>query len=138
MVQLRAPTATHLPLWSSPHDGDTGRTAVEQQATEKEVSESLAPYRDGDNATLPPLHRQAHLAFMSQWFRPLPAQALPFDQNRSWLIYWVVHTSDLLGIPWGSYPLPLEQGGSKDVRTRAMDTLLSLQNPTGGFAGGPG
>ncbi|WFD06092.1 protein farnesyltransferase [Malassezia vespertilionis] len=58
---------------------------------------------------------------------PLPAPFVAFDSNRAWIIYWVAHALDLMGMPL--------QGA---MRVRAVSTLLHFQDPHGGFGGGPG
>lgn len=141
MVDLRAQPGTRLPIWPSPQDYYEGKTTASQLEAEEEITERLSPYRlGGIKASAPPvLHRKAHLDFMAQWTRPMPAAYLAFDQNRSWLLYWVTQVYDLLGSPWGMAPQSIESDGTKDARTRVADTLLSFQHPlTGGFAGGPG
>lgn len=141
MVELRALPGTRLPAWPMLPDWYEGSSTALQEETEDEIAQRLQPYRtEGPLAAPGPvLRRKAHLDFMSQWMRPLSSEYVAFDQNRSWLIFWVAQTYDLLGSPWGTARQARQDGTAKDVRTRAVDTLLSFQNPvTGGFAGGPG
>ncbi|KAN0060445.1 CAAX farnesyltransferase (FTase) subunit beta [Thecaphora frezii] len=78
-------------------------------------------------APLPTLNRQAHLNFLIKQIDPLPAPFVSFDTNRAWLLYWILHSYDLLSAS-------LDPSG----RARAITTLLSFQNrQTGGFGGGP-
>ncbi len=73
------------------------------------------------------LERQAHVAFLTKLLEPLPGAYTAFDTNRSWLLYWILHSFDLLSVA-------LDPKG----RARAIATLLSFQNKsTGGFGGGP-
>lgn len=76
---------------------------------------------------LPPLNRSAHVSFLGRMLEPLPAAYVSMDSNRPWLIYWVLHSYDLLGAA-------LDARG----RARAISTLLSFQHQRGGFGGGPG
>ncbi|EPQ27107.1 uncharacterized protein PFL1_05389 [Pseudozyma flocculosa PF-1] len=78
-------------------------------------------------APIPPLNRQAHLNFLIKQIDPLPASFVGFDTNRAWLLYWILHSYDLLSAT-------LDASG----RARAIATLVSFQNTlTGGFGGGP-
>ncbi|CBQ70127.1 related to RAM1-protein farnesyltransferase, beta subunit [Sporisorium reilianum SRZ2] len=73
------------------------------------------------------LERQAHVNFLTKMLEPLPGAYTAFDTNRSWLLYWILHSYDLLSVS-------LDPKG----RARAIATLLSFQNKaTGGFGGGP-
>lgn len=73
------------------------------------------------------LERQAHVNFLTKLLEPLPSAYTAFDTNRSWLLYWILHSYDLLSVS-------LDPKG----RARAIATLLSFQNKsTGGFGGGP-
>ncbi|PWN50831.1 terpenoid cyclases/Protein prenyltransferase [Violaceomyces palustris] len=83
---------------------------------------------DSGPPLIPTLKRSQHLKFLSKWIDPMPAAYLAFDTNRPWLLYWVLHSYDLLS-------------ASLDDRgiARSITTLLSFQNKqTGGFGGGPG
>lgn len=73
------------------------------------------------------LERQAHISFLTKLLEPLPGAYTAFDTNRSWLLYWILHSYDLLSVS-------LDPKG----RARAIATLLSFQNKgSGGFGGGP-
>ena len=73
------------------------------------------------------LERQAHINFLTKLLEPLPGAYTAFDTNRSWLLYWIFHSYDLLSVS-------LDPKG----RVKAIATLLSFQNKaTGGFGGGP-
>lgn len=73
------------------------------------------------------LERKAHISFLTKLLEPLPTGFTAFDTNRSWLLYWILHSYDLLSVS-------LDPKG----RARAIATLLSFQNKaTGGFGGGP-
>ncbi|CAD6891676.1 unnamed protein product [Tilletia controversa] len=74
----------------------------------------------------PNLNRQAHVAFLAQMLEPLPPSFVGFDSNRTWILYWVTHSYDLLRTTL-----------SPHRRARAIATLLSCQHPQGGFGGGP-
>ncbi|GAC97897.1 farnesyltransferase beta subunit [Pseudozyma hubeiensis SY62] len=93
----------------------------EQQRAQGSANEAASP-----KPTLL-LERQAHITFLTKLLEPLPGAFTAFDTNRSWLLYWILHSYDLLSVS-------LDPKG----RARAIVTLLSFQNSgTGGFGGGP-
>ncbi|SNX87425.1 related to RAM1 - protein farnesyltransferase, beta subunit [Melanopsichium pennsylvanicum] len=102
---------------------NTWLSEAEQAQQSEEVSA-------GDKATPRPgllLERQAHVNFLTKLLEPLPGAYTAFDTNRSWLLYWILQSYDLLSVS-------LDPKG----RARAIATLLSFQNTaTGGFGGGP-
>lgn len=147
--------AINAPAWSVPNDGVESTTSDEQLETERAIHKLFAPLRklqhnlvdadfDKDDSLVNPwlpsgeqasiaqpaklvLDRQAHINFLVKLLEPLPAGYTAFDTNRSWLLYWVFHSFDLLATS-------LDPKG----RARAIATLLSFQNlGTGGFGGGP-
>lgn len=132
----------HYATWPSPFHGYEGPTTISQLETEEEILALLSEHwaqTDGPNKPDPELYRQVHLKFMAKCTLPIPGTFLSADSNRVWFIYWVTHTFELLGTPWGSNASSMQVGASKDPRTRAADTILSFQNPvTGGFGGGRG
>ncbi|KAK0525915.1 CAAX farnesyltransferase (FTase) subunit beta [Tilletia horrida] len=74
----------------------------------------------------PALNRAAHIAFLARMLEPLPGPYVAFDSSRSWVLYWVTHSYDLLRTVL-----------DPQSRAQAITTLLSFQNPHGGFGGGP-
>ncbi|SAM85599.1 related to RAM1-protein farnesyltransferase, beta subunit [Ustilago bromivora] len=100
--------------WLSAAEQDQQR---EQAAADKKPTPKLSLLLD----------RQAHINFLTKLLEPLPGAYTAFDTNRSWLLYWILHSYDLLSVS-------LDSKG----RARAIATLLSFQNTaTGGFGGGP-
>ncbi|KAJ1446719.1 terpenoid cyclases/protein prenyltransferase alpha-alpha toroid [Pelagophyceae sp. CCMP2097] len=95
--------------------------------------ESLAPRRIADlvangvvnDQRQPRLLRDAHVRYLARGLRGLGASYVSLDASRPWLIYWILHSMDVLDA------LPAE------TTRAAVDTLKSCQNARGGFGGGP-
>ena len=60
-------------------------------------------------------------------FRELSEGYECLDASRPWLVYWILHSLELLGEPI----TPKE-------KSEFSSFLARCQNPTGGFGGGPG
>ena len=56
----------------------------------------------------------------------LPSGFVSLDASRPWMCYWIVHALQLLGKPIPS-----------NIQVRIISTLKHMQNPDGGFGGGP-
>ncbi|CAB4056324.1 FNTB [Lepeophtheirus salmonis] len=84
----------------------------------------------GKNSTpekLPELDRESIRNFLLKGLRSLSSGYQNLDASRPWLMYWIVHSLELLRIPIPEAVIP--------------DIILSLKhchNSTGGFGGGPG
>ena len=114
-------------MWPTPDDLCPTQTSIDQQQTEEAIHELVAPYEAACTA-LPGLRRAEHAAFLLRILEPLSARYVAFDSNRAWLIYWIAHSLDLMGMPL--------QGA---MQARAISTLLHFQDvERGGFGGGPG
>ncbi|OWZ70996.1 hypothetical protein AYX14_03620 [Cryptococcus neoformans] len=72
------------------------------------------------------LRKQEHTQFLASNFFQLPGKFVSLDASRPWLVFWTVHSLDLLGVA-------LDQG----TKDRVVSTLLHFLSPKGGFAGGP-
>ncbi len=57
----------------------------------------------------------------------LPGAFHCLDASRPWLVYWILHSMELLG-----------QKPEETTRNAVRDFLKRCQNPGGGFGGGPG
>ncbi|TKY87992.1 hypothetical protein EX895_003088 [Sporisorium graminicola] len=99
-------------------------------STAEQEQQRTAQASSVDKSTPKPtllLERQAHINFLTKMLEPLPGAYTAFDTNRSWLLYWILHSYDLLSVSL-----------DPKSRARAIATLLSFQNKaTGGFGGGP-
>ncbi|KAJ9476042.1 Protein farnesyltransferase subunit beta [Pseudozyma hubeiensis] len=115
---------------STGSNGKGGGTVVNPWLSPAEQEHQRAQASTHEAASPKPtlfLERQAHITFLTKLLEPLPGAFTAFDTNRSWLLYWILHSYDLLSVS-------LDPKG----RARAIATLLSFQNSgTGGFGGGP-
>lgn len=83
--------------------------------------------RGGTNAHgLPRLDRERHARFLHRQVGRLPGQFMAADASRPWIFYWSLGGLALLGEDVAGY------------REALAGTVRSVQNPTGGFGGGPG
>jgi protein farnesyltransferase subunit beta len=71
------------------------------------------------------LFREKHISYLKKNLGYLSSGFACLDSSRPWMIYWICHALYLLE---GE---PVEQYG--DI----ISTLQSMQNETGGYAGGP-
>jgi protein farnesyltransferase subunit beta len=72
------------------------------------------------------LAKGLHASYFGKYLLKLPAPYASLDASRPWLVYWCLHGFDLLGV---ALDMPMRQRGAA--------TILSFQDPKGGFAGGP-
>ncbi|KAI8901960.1 terpenoid cyclases/protein prenyltransferase alpha-alpha toroid [Globomyces pollinis-pini] len=74
------------------------------------------------------LKKHAHIQFLEEPFEDgLNRWYVSLDASKPWIIYWIFHGLDLL-----------ERDQPIDTKQRAIETLRSCQNQTGGYSGGPG
>ncbi|KAI8096543.1 terpenoid cyclases/protein prenyltransferase alpha-alpha toroid [Halteromyces radiatus] len=112
-------------------DGLPTETSFEQKRTEDLVLEAFVPYAP-NNVNREPLEsvqleRAKHIAYLKRGLTHLGRWMVALDASRPWLMYWMLHSLDLL-----------EEPLSEDIQTRAVSTLATCQHPSGGFGGGPG
>ena len=101
-------TLPHVPL---PSNGHPTPTLAEQADTERLISELLTllsppdippPAKDADGFALGPeptiMRTNEHAKFLAGTFFKLPAGFVALDASRPWLMYWTVHSLDLLGV----------------------------------------
>ncbi|KAI0628312.1 terpenoid cyclases/Protein prenyltransferase [Trametes polyzona] len=108
----------------TPTDGYTTATSTLQAATENVIKSHILP----PNGPQPELQKRFHFEFLLRNLRQgFPERYVSQDASQPWLIYWTLHGFSILG------------AGLDDVtKKRSIETLLALQHPDGGFAGGPG
>ncbi|EIW52190.1 terpenoid cyclases/Protein prenyltransferase [Trametes versicolor FP-101664 SS1] len=115
MVNVYSPT---------PIDGYSTPTSTLQASTENVIKSHILPA----GGAQPELQKRSHFEFLLRNLRQgFPERYVSQDASQPWLIYWTLHGFSILG------------AGLDDVtKKRSIETLLALQHPDGGFAGGPG
>ncbi|WVF65571.1 hypothetical protein IAT40_000300 [Kwoniella sp. CBS 6097] len=115
--------STPLPSNSAPTD-----TLTEQAETESLISDlfSRLPSPQSDVDTPATLRKGEHTQFLASTFFKLPGKFVSLDASRPWLVFWTVHSLDILGVA-------LDQG----TKDRVVSTVLKFLSPNGGFGGGP-
>lgn len=118
-VEILKPTASSMPfqpsVYSLPHEplssnSHPSATLDEQSETEQLIESLLQlttpPCQPGQDfiAGSTVLRPSEHVKFFSQSLFTLPAGYVSLDASRPWLIFWTVHSLDLLGVA-------LDQGG---------------------------
>nr|XP_019048040.1 protein farnesyltransferase subunit beta [Kwoniella bestiolae CBS 10118]OCF26970.1 protein farnesyltransferase subunit beta [Kwoniella bestiolae CBS 10118] len=124
------PSIYTLPTSPLPTNSHPTSTLTEQQETESLISSLFAllppPTSDTDSDSITSLRKQEHTQFLASTFFKLPGKFVSLDASRPWLVFWSVHSLDLLGVA-------LDQG----TKDRVVSTILKFLSPSGGFAGGP-
>ncbi|WWC64057.1 uncharacterized protein I303_106664 [Kwoniella dejecticola CBS 10117] len=122
------PSIYSLPPTALPTNSHPSATLDEQQETESLISSLFSllpsPTTESDDKTV--LRKNEHTQFLASTFFKLPGKFVSLDASRPWLIFWTVHSLDILGVA-------LDQG----TKDRVVSTILKFLAPTGGFAGGP-
>lgn len=118
----------------TPVDGYPTSTSTLQTATENILLKQLLDSSriPGDaippSATGPVLQRNQHLQFLLRnLLQGFPQRYVSQDASQPWLLFWTLQGFSVLGV-----------GLDDKIKKRARETLLALQHPDGGFAGGPG
>jgi len=75
---------------------------------------------------VPRLRREAHAKFLHLQLGRLPPQFIVADASRPWFLFWCLNGLAILGEDVSIY------------RQQLVETARSMQNPDGGFGGGPG
>ncbi|WVR09083.1 hypothetical protein IAU60_006144 [Kwoniella sp. DSM 27419] len=129
------PSVYSLPFVPHPSNNVPSDTLHEQADTESIISSlfSLLPPPQGSDSRLieesgPPttLRKAEHTQFLASTFFKLPVKFVSLDASKPWLVFWSVHSLDLLGVA-------LDQG----TKNRVVSTIMHFLSPDGGFAGGP-
>ncbi|WRT69034.1 uncharacterized protein IL334_006017 [Kwoniella shivajii] len=130
-----APSIYTLPSTPLPSNSHPTATLYEQLDTESVISSLftvLSPPSDAtsistDSDNVPTtLRKNEHTQFLASTFFKLPGKFVSLDASRPWLVFWSVHSLDILGVA-------LDQ----NTKDRVVSTLLKFLSPQGGFAGGP-
>ncbi|EMD36116.1 hypothetical protein CERSUDRAFT_116025 [Gelatoporia subvermispora B] len=110
-------------LRPTPVDGYPSPTSRLQIATE-DILRAHVP----TSGTPPVLNRNLHLQFLLRNLQQgFPERYTSQDASQPWLIFWTLQGFSTLGI-----------GLDDRTKRRAIDTILAMQHPEGGFGGGPG
>ncbi|TFK87888.1 terpenoid cyclases/Protein prenyltransferase [Polyporus arcularius HHB13444] len=108
----------------TPTDGYETYTSRLQKETEELIKKHRPPH---DTAQIE-LQKKLHFEFLLRNLRQgFPERYTSQDASQPWLIYWTLHGFSILGV-----------GLDDQTKKRTIDTLLAMQHPEGGFAGGPG
>jgi len=103
-------------------------TSVEQRSTEEsclrvvEKVEASLTHLD----VFPMLNRIKTIPFLKKGLRDLSEGYECLDASRPWLVYWILHSLELL-----------EEPLSEEEKSSIVKFLANCQDPEGGFAGGP-
>lgn len=105
-------------------------SSLEQRNTEEAClrlfEKAEAAQTDLDDE-LPVLNRRKTVGFLRRGLRELSEGYECLDASRPWLVYWIVHSIELLG-----------EELTEDDKSNLVNFLALCQDPEGGFAGGPG
>ncbi|ODN74446.1 hypothetical protein L202_06839 [Cryptococcus amylolentus CBS 6039] len=127
-----SPSLYALPHTPLPSNARPSATLDEQRDTEHLIKQLIDltadPAEPTPDATkqYPTLRKAEHTQFLASTFFRLPGKFVSLDASRPWLVFWTVHSLDILGVA-------LDQG----TKDRVVSTLLHFLSPLGGFAGGP-
>lgn len=135
------------PFKSTPFDGIKTETSEDQEETEQEILELFLPWSETENEDCPitkiedkeletkikkpietsELAKGAHIDFIRSTLNELPTPFTALDSSRSWLTFWISNSMSMLNEPF-----------EETEHNALIDTILSFQDPNGGFGGGPG
>lgn len=98
------PSIHDLPRVQHPADGVYTQTLDDQRDTEEAIGEALddQPPADVPGAGLKDatttLRSGEHVKFLGNTLFSLPAGFVALDASKPWLMFWTVHSFDLLGV----------------------------------------
>lgn len=98
------PSIFSLQAVPQPSDGVYTDTLSEQRDTEQklarclEQSPALVPGEQATEGGKTVLRKNEHTLFLTRTFYGLPSGYVTLDASRPWLMYWTVHSLDLLGV----------------------------------------
>ena len=104
-------------------------TSVEQRSTEDSCLRLLEKAESGlaKLDDYPMLNRYKTIPFLKRGLRDLSGGYECLDASRPWLVYWILHSLELL-----------EEPLSEEEKSSIVQFLSNCQDPDGGYAGGPG
>eukprot|EP00658_Telonema_sp_P-2_P023120 TRINITY_DN19259_c0_g1_i1.p1 TRINITY_DN19259_c0_g1~~TRINITY_DN19259_c0_g1_i1.p1 ORF type:complete len:410 (+),score=84.37 TRINITY_DN19259_c0_g1_i1:224-1453(+) len=106
------------------------RTNTEQAEVEKTVVDLLDEFGQVYGARHPQLelNRTQHIKYLLKGLKSLGGGYAGLDASRPWLVYWIVHSLDLLD----AMHLVTEP-----TKSEIIEFIAKCQHPGGGFSGGP-
>jgi len=110
-----------------------------QAAEEEELDDGKATSKGNENTTITKIQllRQKHSVFLSRPLYPkdlcpLPSSYISLDASKPWILYWTIHSLDLLSA------LPTTSDDSRLVRVLCtLESYWKDLREGGGFGGGP-
>lgn len=121
---------TPLTKMFTPNEGLITTTSEDQEEVEEVIADILADFKHGGNVIReegPLLQREDHVAYLQRGLEGFSRGYAVLDASRPWLVYWTIHSLELLDAPIG----PQHQQS-------CIELLKRCQSRTGGFGGGPG
>jgi protein farnesyltransferase subunit beta len=108
-------------------DGYKTETSLDQQHLEFGVRKLLREWVAKGRTETTALQRDTHTRYLLSALEGLPEGYSMLDASQPWLLYWIVHSLNVLDVP-----LP------QTVPEQVIGYLRLCQHPSGGFGGGPG
>jgi len=104
-------------------------SSLEQRNTEESCLRLFekAEIANAELDDLPVLNRPKTINFLRRGLKNLSEGYECLDASRPWLVYWIIHSLELLDQPL-----------SQEEKSALVKFLARCQDPDGGFAGGPG
>lgn len=128
-IKLRCTDPEHYKNQMMTEDNPTF-TSNEQIDVEMDVSKIYKNFcklvSEDIKENLPYLDREKHAKFLRRGIRHLSSNYECLDSSQTWLLYWMLHSMELLGIC-----IP------DDIAKDVVKHLSSCQDAEGGFGGGP-
>eukprot|EP00040_Diaphanoeca_grandis_P044554 m.12730 g.12730 ORF g.12730 m.12730 type:complete len:399 (-) comp9419_c0_seq1:95-1291(-) len=109
------------------HEGKPTNSSREQSRIEDSIAEIWEEQSLLKIAPLEKLNRELHITYLKKGLLAMPQSFTCLDASRPWLVYWIIHSLDLLGVQLSS-----------EEQSSCLTLLSRCQSPEGGFAGGPG
>ncbi|KAG1143314.1 hypothetical protein G6F37_007069 [Rhizopus arrhizus] len=110
-------------------DGLPTETSIEQKRVEDSVLEKFVPYAPNNKNKKSieeiRLRKERHITYLIKGLEGLGQWGSVLDASKPWLVYWIVHSLDLL-----------EYKFTPDITERLVSTIKHWQLPSGGFGGG--
>lgn len=93
-----APSITSLPHLPLPSNANPSATLDEQAETEQLIQTLIDTVAPLDSTEPTVLRKDEHSAFLAASLFKLPSGYVALDASRPWLLFWTLHSIDLLGI----------------------------------------